>query len=264
MTNLTNPENTEIDCFNSFDSNGFSLGTNGGVNYNGNDFVAWSWKAGGTAVSNTDGTITSTVSANPNAGFSIVTYTGNLSSATTATGASVGHGLSSPPELIIFKNRSSTSGWQINSAELTNWSTRLQFDTAAANNLYSSYPIADPTSTVFYTNYTSAQNVNTDNHIAYCFHSVDGYQKVGSYTGNRPTDVSVNVGFAPRFVMIKCDAAGEDWIIIDSVRGDEVAYPNKNLVEAYTGVSLTSAGFEVHNTGLANTSGATHIYLAIA
>ena len=245
---------------NSFDANGFTL-DGLSSNYNGNNltYVAWNWKAGGAAVSNTDGTITSQVSANTDAGFSIVSYTGNGTAGTT-----FGHGLNQAPELIIPKNRDEAQSWPV-SADAIGKSNILTLDNASAtlsrpNQYYYSWD----SSTI-----TTGSDIHTnglnDEIVAYCFHSVPGYSKIGSYVGNRPTDVVIYTGFAPRFVMIKCDASGESWTILDSARGDNLLHPDTSGAEqSYTGVSLTSTGFTVHNSGLSNTNGATHIYLAIA
>ncbi len=261
-TNLTNAEAASSARITSLDSNGFTIGTSANVNENNIDFTAWAWKGGGTAVSNTDGSITSSVSANQAAGFSIVKYTGNGSA-----GATVGHGLSSVPEMIIVKGLDNALNWIVYHTSIG--STKyIQLNTSGAAELQSNYNMFDstaPSSTVFSLGNLANTNSNTLDYIAYCFHSVDGYQKVGSYTGNRPTDVVIDTGFAPRFVMIKCDASGESWTILDSSRGDNLLHPNTSGVEqSYTGVSLTSTGFTVHDSGLSNTNGAKHIYLAIA
>jgi hypothetical protein len=235
------------------------------------------WKAGGTAVSNTEGSITSSVSANPDAGFSIVKYDGatNATTDTSNNGGSywnVGHGLSSPPEMVIVKKTNAGGGWYVGfnlsgvgsfdiGSHLVLNATAAKVDTTS-DILWGNQ---NPTSTTFGLGGWDVVNRNGDSYIAYCFHSVDGYQKVGSYTGNRPTDVVIDTGFAPRFVMIKCNASGESWTVVDSSREDNLLHPNTSGAEqSYTGVSLTSTGFTVHDSGLSNTNGATHIYLAIA
>ena len=261
-----------------FTSTGFNtpIATNNGINRNNGDYVAWCWKAGdhddNLPEINTNGTIDSTVSVNDAAGFSIVKYTGNLSGATTATGQSVGHGLSSPPELIIFKSISNTGSWDIFSSELDNWSTRLQFDAVAKNNLYSSYPIADPTSEVFYTNYLSAVNVSGYTYIAYCWYSVPGYSKIGSYTGSSYT-VTVTTDFRPRFIMIKRSNGSNDWIMYDSQRsGNDTNFndyltPNRSYGEYVNNsieVNTTLTGFTVASgmwSGI-NALGGEYIYMA--
>lgn len=257
------------------DASGFTLGA-GNSNWNNSSYtyVAWCFKAGGTAVSNTNGDITSQVSANNDLGFSIVKYTGNLTAATTATGQSVGHGMDVPPELIIFKSTSNSTDWNVFSSELDNWSTRLELnDSVTKNNLYSQYPIADPTSSVFYTNYLSAVNVNNYNYIAYCFASKPNYSKVGTYLGNgNATGPIVTLGFEPAFVMIKGADQSGDWTILDNKR--DTSNPNSARLDAnsnmaeYSAVGLmdfNSDGFQIvtSNAGQ-NANGKTFIYLAFA
>ena len=272
FSDATNAEMTVANGFVSLDSNGFSLdgtGSGGEVNFSGRTYVAWCWKAADTTTTISAGTVGNTIAsdvrANPDAGFSIVKYTGN-----NTQGATVGHGLNQTPDLIIIKALDNARDWEVFvNGVMTSDTDRLSLNSTSQISTvsYARWDVSGMSNTVFGLSGNSLISDNTngvEDYIAYCFRSVDGYQKVGSYVGNRPTDVVIDTGFAPRFVMIKCDAAGEDWIIIDSERGDEVAYPSKTPVEAYTGVSLTSTGFTVHNSGLSNTNGATHIYLAIA
>ena len=184
----------------SFNTDGFTGATgttaNSYFNLTGNDYVAWCWKAAGIPAINQKGTIDSIVSANPAAGFSIVTYTGN-----TTVGATIGHGLNNTPELIIFKRRNATNNWlTVQTTEgvggyldLTNIMTTSNYN-AWMNN-------TNPTDTLItLNNYTY---INGGNMLAYCFHSVDGYQKVGSYSGTGTTGNVINVGFKPQFIFIK-------------------------------------------------------------
>ncbi len=262
--------------FNSFDSDGFSInkGTSSRVNQSGDDYVAWCFKAGGAAVSNTGGDITSQVSANNDLGFSIVQYTGNLSGATTATGQGVGHGMDVPPELIIFKRTDSTSDWNVFSNQLDNWSTRLELnDRVAKNNLYSSYPMADPTGSVFYTNYLSAVNISGATHIAYCFASKRGVSKVGSYIGNGTTNNKIYTGFEPAFFMLKNTSRDNTgWLIKDNVRGEnsKTLLANSSAVE-YNTTAYWTCDFERDGVRLTygadnefNRNGDTYIYYAVA
>ena len=256
-SSTTDAEGINANGLSSFDVNGFTVGGSNSVNGSGDGIVAWCWKAGGSVTpnNNTDGTITSTVSANQDAGFSIVSWTSNYSG---NINESVGHGLNQAPDLYIVKKKNNTSQWYVYAQNLIGNNT-LKLNTT--DSISSNGWVSAPTATTF----NAWDWSNGSQMITYCFHSVDGYQKVGSYTGNRPTDVVIDTGFAPRFVMIKSDASGEDWIIIDSARGDFSLYPSTSAAEeAYTGVSLTSTGFTVHNSGLSNTNGAKHIYLAIA
>jgi hypothetical protein len=253
----------------SIDSNGFTAfeGTDGtyqGTNKSGNNYVAWCWKAGGTAVSNTNGTITSTVSANQDAGFSIVKYT------TPSGGAgTVGHGLSTTPEIYITKRTDSTSNWYFNTTAIDGSLDYLLLNTTSAKT--DSSGITAPTSTVF-----SASNFGTQGEewITYCFHSVDGYQKVGSYSGGTANQ-TITTGFKPRWIMIKCTSGYvENWVIYDSVRSPSdprndlllANVPNSEYANYSTHhINFNSDGFTlIQASSAANGSGGTYIYLAIA
>ena len=208
----------------SFNSNGFTLGDPENAsshNKNGQTIVAWCWKAGGTAVTNNDGTIASQVSANREGGFSIVTYTGNGSS-----GATVGHGLGKVPHWIIIKGRSVGDNWMVYShaysaydgtakgryiefqgnAGLTN-DTRMMNDT-------------EPTSSVFSLRADNSTNGNTSTYVAYCWSEIPGYSKFGSYVGNDGTVNAgqyVYMGFRPAWILIKRDTT-ESWVVVDVKR----------------------------------------------
>jgi hypothetical protein len=256
--------------FSSFDSNGFTLG-GGASAYNGSgvDYVAWCWKAKGAAVSNTDGTITSQVSANQDAGFSIVKYTGDGSGNNTSV--NVGHGLSSAPELVIAKILDTTGAWQIQYAKDSD-NLAGGFTTGAFIN----HGAVVPTSTVFNPYYANTSN----NFITYCFHSVDGYQRIGSYTGSGISGKRVyttddgtstgNGGFRPRFLLIKnSENSSNSWLIYDSVRGDAVLSPDGSYAESAFGTSYTidfeDNGFSiVDNANANNQLDKKIIYLAIA
>jgi hypothetical protein len=262
----------------SFDSNGFSLSSGtrntNDVSNSGENYVAWCWKAGGAAVSNTNGTITSTVSANPDAGFSIVKFTGSLTS-----GQTVGHGLTEPPSFVILKDLDSVANWYIyhqGTGTTSGYINYLRFDSTTGT--YSDkifYPI-NFNSTTFTPG--NDETVLQGNIIAYCFHSVVGYQKVGSYLGTNAPNNVVTTGFRPRWIMIKSTGATNgDWNIFDTVRENE---PLGDALKANTSstegteaafvVDITDTGFELDGasgaggTGQINSSGITYIYLAIA
>jgi len=256
---------------NSVQSNGFEVdeGNSGEANANksNSNYVAWCWKGGGTAVSNTDGSITSSVSANQDAGFSIVKYTGGGTSNYT-----VGHGLSSAPELIIVKNRDQTDGWLAWTTVIDGTSDYLFLNsTGAKGNSGQSLP----TSTVVEVQSDGGGESNTlnEDYIMYCFHSVDGYQKIGSYTGNASSINTISVGFAPRFVMFKRTDSSGGWRMFDSTRGTDKSIQAQDSGAEYDDtqnyVDFTSDGFEFNrtvtqtNADLNSTSG-TYIYLAIA
>jgi hypothetical protein len=235
--------------------------------------VAWNWKAGGTAVSNTNGSITSSVSANADAGFSIVSYVGNQTS-----GATVGHGLSSAPEMVIIKNQLRTSPWAVYHHSLANDQYLRLNETSSAITSSTRFNSTDPSSTVFTLGNDSSVNGDTasDDLIAYCFHSVDGYSKVGSYTGNGSTDGTfVYTGFRPAYFLIKdtTSGSGNNWTTMDSTRNSTnvanfILYPNDPGAETSSStnyVDMLSNGFKIRSTHARfNQNGHTYIFLAFA
>ena len=270
FSNASSAEITAGTSLTAFGSDGFTLGTDSGINGSGVNNVSWNWLAGGTGVSNTNGSITSTVSANTTAGFSIVGYTGNGSSAQT-----VGHGLNSAPEIIFTKNRIDGNSWQVGSDYLTSWSYYMRLNTTDPQ--YSDgggqvYGTA-PTSTVFTVGNDNAVNGSSDGIISYCFHSVKGYSKMGKYTGNGSTDGPfVYTGFKPAWVMIKRTDSTASWVIEDSVRSPsnssmKVLYPSLTNAEETLNpyFDLLSNGFKIRWTStFINASGGTYIYMAFA
>ena len=244
----------------SFDTDGFTISQPSStdvLNTSGNTHVAWNWKAGGTGVTNTNGSITSTVSANTTAGLSIVTYTGTASSST------AGHGLNSTPEIIISKARNATQDWAVHTTIIDG---SMDFLVLNNTNAKSDSSFSLPTSTVFPT------RIGND-YVAYIFHSVEGYSKFDKYTGNGSTDGAfVYTGFRPSFVLTKrTDTSGYSWGMVDSKRSpynqaNEHLFANAVDAE-YTTLDkkdLLSNGFK-HRTNLyGNLSGGTYIYMAFA
>jgi hypothetical protein len=220
--------NTTVTAFN---SDGWSMGNNhAGINNNGTTFVAWNWKAGGTASSNTDGTITSTVSANTTAGFSIVKWAGDSS-----VSATVGHGLGSQLSMIICKERNGSDWWHVWSAGLSgnSYNTFLNNDNAQRASISDGHVEKLNNTTTFgfeTTSNVNAVNQSGINNIAYCFAAKDGYSKMGSYLANDSTDgTMIYTGFRPAFIMVKrIDTAGTGWIMMDNVR-DTYNVMNNNL-----------------------------------
>jgi len=268
--NLTNSEDAAND-FDSFDSDGFTVSsTSNNSNASGSTYAAWNWKAGGTGVSNTDGSITSSVSANVDAGFSVVSYTGNVTA-----GATVGHGLSIAPEMVIVKNRDQADKWAVYASSLTatTFLSLNQTSAAVTSSLY--WNNTEPTSSVFSLGTTSPVNATTEDYIAYAFHSVDGYSKVGSYTGNGSDDGTfVYTGFRPAYVMIKRTDGTGNWDTMDTARDidnvvSQILRVNTSGAEITSGGGNTkdylSNGFKLKGTGSdINASGGTYIYLAFA
>ena len=254
----------------SFDSDGFTVNSVvdfSSTNASGNSIVAWNWKANGSGVSNTDGTITSTVSANTDSGFSIVTWSGNGSGSST-----VGHGLGVTPSFIIVKFRNAASSWSVYTASL-GATKRLTLETTDAEATNIGYwNNTSPTSTVFTLGSALSQSYN---YVAYCFAPVAGYSAFGSYTGNGNADGPfVYTGFRPRYVMIKI-ATGDtgQWVIYDTARDTYNAMDLELQAESSNAenqlgsnpIDCLSNGFKIRSTTLRiNRSTSTFIYMAFA
>jgi hypothetical protein len=276
FSNLTNAEVNNTANFTSFNSNGFSLASNGGdTNLSGYTYVGWQWKAGGTAVTNTQGTITSSVSANQTSGFSVVTYTG------TGANGSVGHGLSVlgvAPQLAFVKRRDSTSDWSVyfNIDGLGAGVRYLLLNGTGASVYDTTYWNSTPaTSTVLNLGTSSNPNASGGTYVAYCWAPIAGYSAFGSYTGNGSADGTfVYTGFRPTFVLTKRTDSSGNWYLWDNKRiisanGDAgLLYPDLALAESdynASGIDLLSNGFKLRNTdGSDNASGGTYIYAAFA
>jgi len=274
-SNATNVEDTAAtDCVTAFDSSGFSLGIDAssrGTNVNTDTYVGWQWKASNAAaVTNTSGSISSQVSANPSAGFSIVTYTG------TGANATVGHGLGVAPSFIIVKCRNTAAtGWLTYARPLTATSFLQLESTAAAASNATAWNNTTPTSTVFTIGTSAFCNGSTQTYVAYCFSEIEGYSKFGSYTGNGAADgVFVHLGFRPIWVMIKrTDSAGENWNINDTSRSTynvttKRLLANSSSAEADASteaVDMLSNGFKIRTSDPGrNASGGTYIFMAFA
>ena len=259
----------------SFLSNGFQITNNNDWNTT-NTLVDWSWKAGGASSSNTDGSINSTVSANTTAGFSIVSYTG------TGSNATIGHGLSSAPEIIFQKCRSNSSTWwHVGSTKIsTGFNSYLHLnETDAVASDSSVWNNTNPTSSVFSVGSAAGTNGSSRTNIAYCFHSVKGYSKIGSYTGSGSTNGSyIHLGFKPAWTMYKRISSGGSggWSIHDNKRSESNGNNplRKYIVAQTSGTESTddfftidhlSNGFKLRATdGESNASGVTYLYMAFA
>ena len=247
----------------SFNSNGFSIAKDAnqsGQNNNGDDFVAWCWKAGGAAVSNSDGSITSQVSANTEAGFSIISYTGSGSAAT------VGHGLGKKPSMIIIKSRSATGNWDVHAFGTIRFS--LNLTEANQNNNQCQF-----TNTTFSLVDSNAnRNGSGVTYIAYCWAEIPGFSKFGSYTGNGNADGPfINLGFRPAFVLLKRTNSSQNWWLLDNKRNpfnilDKELNPNTSQAEAtFSSADFVSNGFKLRSSNVVmNGSGSTYFYMAFA
>ena len=274
MSNYANAEDTQANDLQAFNTDGFQVGTQARVNASGQNYVAWCWKAGGTSVLNESGSINSQVSANTDAGFSIVSFTGTNAAAT------VGHGLNSAPEMIIFKNRDISSFWPVYHKDIVSSTGNYLALNVSDNNQPNSniFNNTAPTSSVFSVGASSASNGSGNDMIAYCWHSVENFSKVGNYTGTANADGPfVYTGFEVQWLMVKCATNGGtdalSWQIIDTSRqssnpNGKPLRPNSNVLEDnYTSavVDLLSNGFKIRGTpDQYNKSGANYVYLAFA
>ena len=249
----------------SFDSDGFTVGSDAGSNNNTTTFASWNWLAGGTASSNTQGDITSTVSANTTSGFSIVSYTG------TGSVATVGHGLGVAPKLTIFKRRNNTSNWRVMTTIIDGTHDILYLNATDAKIDASE---SAPTSSILNLGTGNEVNGSSDTYIAYCFAEKKGFSKFGSYTGNGNSDGTfVYTGFKPAFLITKRtdSSTSGDWNIVDTTRNPsnvvgKYVYANLSNAEATASIyDILSNGFKIRESGAGtNASGSSYIYMCFA
>jgi hypothetical protein len=275
---FTDPENTVgttagTSFFLGATSTGFTVGVptsgtysgNLGTNDSGATFVGWNWKAGGTAVSNTSGSITSQVSANTTSGFSVVTYT--------STTGTVGHGLGVAPAMIIMKGRNVNDQWTVGHKDLNGgsspWNYGIPLNTTASTQTNSGFwNNTAPTSTVF----SQGSWDGGYTKVAYCWAPIAGYSAFGSYTGNGSADGTfVYTGFRPRFLMIKRTDTTSNWFILDTSRdtynvSTDLLFPNLSDAEDASSprMDILSNGFKNRQAAVMNASGGTFIYAAFA
>ena len=273
ISNSQNAQSTNANSLTAFNSSGFTLGSDAGsvgVNISGNTYVGWQWNAaGGTTASNTSGTITSTVCANPSTGFSVVTWPFNTANST------VGHGLGASPQFIIIKNSVfAGSDWMV-------WHTALNAasgqylnlnSTAATATFASVWGGVNPTSTTFGQGIGVSGN-NGDTFVGYCWSAISGFSSFGSFTGNGSNSGPfVYTGFRPRWILVKATVTpGAGWLLIDtstSPYNTPLAYlaPNFSDAEGTGGwLNIFSNGFRIITSSPSiNASGDTVIYCAFA
>ncbi len=260
-----------------FNSNGFTVtdgGTSGGnVKANSSNYVAWQWKAG-SITTNTSGSITSTISTNATAGFSIVTYTNSAGRAT----HTVGHGLGVAPRMFFIKTRSATADWVVYHASL-----------GATQAVYLNQTLAAQTSSTFFNNTAPTSTVMTLGSglsdagvtiVAYCWAEIAGFSRFGSYTGNGSTDGTfIYTGFRPKFVIFKDYSNAHSWIMVDSsrntynvagdyLRAESSAVENATYsVANNTAVDFLSNGFKLRNAAVnsgENNGSSNYLYMAFA
>ena len=270
----TDAQNTSTNMPTSVQSDGFTITGGGGrTNTSGEDYVAWCFNAGGNEVTNTDGTINTTVRANNDLGFSIATYTGvGYPNSTTAE---IGHGLDSAPEMVIIKGTGGTGqsggagSWAVGSSLLGNgWDGQIYLNSTYFYHSPNYFWNGAATSSVIKLKNDWFVNGANNNYVAYSFVSKAGVSKVGTYTGDGTTSHSITTGFEPAFIIIKRTDSTSNWRIYDNVRGTQKElYANSNSAEPsdVSNINFDSNGFTLtSNGGWINNSGGEFIYYAIA
>ena len=269
QTNSNYAEQSYSTLLQSFDSDGFTIGTNGEINGNSSTFVSWNWRANGSGSANSDGSTTTTAtSANTASGFSIIKYGGTGSSAT------IGHGLGATPKVCIFKQLDGTESWRVWHRDAPNYSTK-----ALALNLTNAE--FDQSGWVGTVNNSTIQlgsdgsiNLNAKNYICYAFAEKTGFSKFSSHVGNGSTDgVFIYTGFKPAWFLLKPSSGSGQWFIWDSVRSpinqaQKILSPESTGAESDASgaaVDFLSNGIKIRNSdGGINQNGVTYITMAFA
>ncbi len=269
-TNNTSIENTDAQSLNAFIDNGFSLGTGWGNQTTGNNYVSWNWSAGNSSGSaNTDGSITSTVTANATSGFSIVKWTG------TGANATIGHGLGKVPKMIVIKSLANTTYWMVYHNGLGN-DNEIFFNVYnSASGSSTAWQDTDPTNAVFYVGGGAGDGVNySGDYIAYCFADVPGFHKAGIYYGNGNVDGPfVYTGFKPAMMFFKKTTGSvANWQMWDNKRDTNNPVENAYHIDSNDAdgspdqdIDFLSNGFKIRsNQHHLNNSGTKFIYYAVA
>ena len=266
-SNTSGAELTRTNAISSFNSDGWSMGSQPEMNSSGTTYASWNWKAGTSFTNDASatgiGTIDSTGSANDTSGFSIVSYTGNGTS-----GATVKHGLSTALDVIFIKDRDEAEAWQTYHRPLGATHHLSLNTTASAQDNVSRFNDVDPTSSVFTLGNNDTVNKNTVKYIAYCFAPKQGYSRVGTFLSNNTTDNAwVYCGFKPALVLLKSTTSTNDWMIFDNKRDpfnvtQHKIYPDLSNAEATNenDLDFLSTGFKLRNNHGANT----FIFMAFA
>lgn len=264
--NSTDPETTDTNGITAFNSNGFSLGSDSNYNTNAATYAAWQWKAGNTTSSNTDGSITSTVSVNASAGFSILTFNG------TGANATVGHGLGVAPSMFIVKNLTNAAGnWAMAHSGLSSFSGDAIYlnSTAAQFSAGTFWNSTAPTSSVINLGSSPQVNESAQPIMAQVWAAIAGYSSFGTYTGNGSTDGTfVYTGFRPKVIWIKNRGAANGWRQYDTTRSpynltNLYLQSSSSAAEQTSGASIDilSNGFKIRDSDAGvNGSGSVYIY----
>jgi len=269
FSNLTSAEDTNAQYLTAFGTDGFTVGTNGSINSNGDNYASWNWKAGtGQGSSNTDGSINTTyTSVNTTAGFSIIKYAGTGSSGT------IGHGLSATPKVLIIKEIDGTESWRVWHRNAPNYSSKaLALNSADAEFSQTNW-IGTVDNSIITLGTDSSINTSGNNYICYAFAEKTGYSKFNSYVGNGSTNGTfLYTGFKPAFVILKRTNTSNNWIMFDNKRDPHneairVLFPNTSDDEdAGTGandIDFLSNGIKIReDNGECNGSGDSYIYMA--
>jgi hypothetical protein len=264
--NSTDPETTDPQGITAFNANGFTVGTDTNYNNLAATYVGWQWKGGGAASSNTSGTITSQVSVNAAAGFSLLTFNG------TGANATVGHGLGVTPSMFIVKNLTNAAGnWAIGHTGLTSFSGNAIYlnSTAAQFSAGTFWNSLAPTSSVI--NLGSSPQINefAQPLMAQVWAAIAGYSSFGTYTGNGSTDGTfVYTGFRPKVIWIKSRDGATGWRQYDTTRSPAnltnlYLQSSSSAAEQSSGASIDilSNGFKIRDSDAGvNGSGSTYIY----
>ncbi|GIL18319.1 MAG: hypothetical protein BroJett040_20700 [Oligoflexia bacterium] len=248
---------------------GFTVGNDVTTGTNNDNYVAWMWRAGGPAVTNSSGSISSLVSGNATGGFSIVSYVG------TGANGTVGHGLGTAPKMVIVKARDvANQSWNVYHASLTSAAYRLLLDgTGGESSTPTSWNSTAPTSSVFSVGTATSTNGNGTNFIAYCFAEIPGFSKIGSYTGNSSADGPfVWCGFRPKFIMIKeTTLSTGHWFVFDSIRNTYNVMTATIRLSSSLGeevgtnaVDILSSGFKLRHDGTVYSINRSQSYIFIA
>jgi len=270
-SNATTAEYTNADTLTAFGTDGFTVGSNTGVNANGETRVAWNWKAGTSFTNDASatgiGSIDSSGSVNTDAGFAIITYTG------TGSAETIAHGLGATPSFIISRRIDGADSWM-------NWNksfsaTEYLFINGNGGSYSASTVFGTlPTSTVYSTGGGTATGANGGNFISYIFVEKQGYSKFSSYKGNGSTDGTfIYTGFKPAWVMFKRTSGGtSNWTMLDTKRSphnlmiNEI-YANHPNAESQNGrdIDCLSNGIKIRSSSAEiNGSGDNYTFYAFA
>ena len=266
ISDSSTAESSPANYVSSFDTDGFTLGSDSDVNGNGATFASWNWKANGQGSSNSDGTINSTyTSANTTSGFSIVSYTG------TGSAGTVGHGLGTTPSMVWIFNRTDGGNAHIYHKALGSTQYLLHASNLGAQT-YAPVGIGTLTSTTFSVGTVSGVNGSSKNYVAYVFAEKTGFSRISSYTGNGGTNGTfVYTGFRPAWIYRKIYSGSDSHMLVDDKRlgrNPDQAYLFPNVTQAESDIEridIVSNGFKLRTTdGGDNGSGSTYIYMAFA